>query len=117
MTVKLSHGRFVADVSDPPFAVPADIVLDLPAPPSVNKTRRYDWRHKSVHEGWHDLADRHVIATKKLPLTQIEGAYEVHITMSPTLRMDLDNGIKALIDYLCRIKLVRDDSRKFFRKL
>jgi hypothetical protein len=31
--------------------------------------------------------------------------------------LDLDNGIKALLDYARRIELVRDDSPRYLRRL
>jgi Holliday junction resolvase RusA-like endonuclease len=32
-------------------------------------------------------------------------------------KIDLDNGLKALIDYLRRIELIEDDSHKHMRRL
>lgn len=38
--------------ADRPFGLPADIVLDLPAPLSVNRTRRIDWAAKPHIGRW-----------------------------------------------------------------
>jgi hypothetical protein len=34
-----------------------DIVLDLPVPPSVNRTRRVDWRSMARRRKWESAAD------------------------------------------------------------
>lgn len=91
------------------------IMLDLPPPPSVNKMRRYDWRNRATHKAWHDLADKHMLCQKRPE--PIRGPYEVHIVMSPSVKLDLDNGIKCLLDFLHRIELVQGDSQKYLRRL
>lgn len=108
--------------ADPPFAVPADIVLDLPAPPSVNKTRRVDWAAVRHVRAWHNVANAYVLAAKgrtNSPLKLVKVArFELLITMSEHhTKIDLDNGLKALIDYLRRIELIEDDSPKHMRRL
>jgi Holliday junction resolvase RusA-like endonuclease len=108
-------------MTDPPFAPPADIVLDLPAPPSVNRTRKMDFSSLRVVNAWKNVANAYVTAAKTrkispLRLTKIP-RFELHIVMSEKSRADLDNGLKALIDYLRKIELIEDDSPKHMRRL
>ena len=61
------------------------------------------------------LAGRHAIAHgRQAPIT---GRHELHITVSPSVRLDLDNPLKAVIDAMRRFGLVTDDSPKYLRKL
>jgi Holliday junction resolvase RusA-like endonuclease len=112
----------IPSMSDPPFAVPPDIILDLPAPPSVNRTRRVDWASARTVKAWANVADAYVLAAKgrqisPLRLKKIK-RFELHIAMSEHhTKIDLDNGLKALIDYLRRINLIEDDSPKHMRGL
>lgn len=112
----------VPSMADPPFACPPDIVLDLPAPPSVNRTRRVDWKGRRQIEAFANVADAYVMAAKgraNSPL-RIEKIprFELLITLSEShTRIDLDNGLKALIDYLRRIEVIEDDSPKHMRRL
>ena len=108
-------------MTDPPFAVPPDIVLDLPAPPSVNRTRRVDWAATKVVKAWQNVANAYVLAAKgrsnsPLKLTKVQ-KFELHVLMSDQSKIDLDNGLKALIDYLRKIELIEDDSPKHMRRL
>ena len=55
--------------ADVPFLPPLDpkpIVLDLPVPPSVNRTRKVDWRARSATARWHAQADALVMAQGRL---------------------------------------------------
>jgi hypothetical protein len=92
------------------------IVLDLPIPPPVNKTRRVDWASAGQYEAWKRLADRHVMAAGRLP-KPISGRFQATVTMADNSRLDLDAIIKALVDYAVRIELVSGDSRRYFRRL
>lgn len=109
-------------MTDPPFAVPSDIILDLPAPPSVNRTRKIDWKGKRQLVAWGNVADGYVMAAKcrarsPLKLERID-RFELHIVVSEHhTKIDLDNGLKALIDYLRRIDLIVDDGPKHMRRL
>lgn len=112
----------VLDTSDRPFGLPAEIVLDLPAPPSVNRTRKIDWKAGRKFKGWTRRADVLVLAsrcrTRDPQAHHIPGRYELSITLSEAhTKIDLDNGIKWLIDYLRRIEAVQDDSPAYFRRL
>lgn len=112
----------VPSMTDPPFAPPADVVLDLPSPPSVNRTRRIDWKGKRQLTAWENVANAYVLAAKgrsrsPLVLRKIP-RFELFITVSEHhTRIDLDNGLKALIDYLRRIELIEDDGPKHMRRL
>lgn len=112
----------IPSMSDPPFAVPPDVILDLPAPPSVNRTRKIDWKGKSQLKAWGNVADGYVLAAKgrqisPLKLRRIK-KFDLHVVMSEHhTRIDLDNGLKALIDYLRRIDLIEDDGPKHMRRL
>ena len=110
------------DVLDPPFACPPDIWLDLPVPPSVNRGRKIDWSDKSKAK-WIVQADNCFTAAKcrvREPIRnrKLDGAFEAIVTLSEDhTKMDLDNGIKALIDYARRRNLITDDAPKYFRRL
>lgn len=110
-----------ADVSAPPFAMPADqVMLDLPVPPSVNKTRRYDMAATKLVQRWKDLAQPLVLAAKTsaanpLKMSRID-RFELAIVVSEDhTNMDLDNGIKTLIDYLKTIGVIKNDAPKNLR--
>ena len=117
MTIK-STLRTV-DVSDRPFGLPLEIVLDLPAPPSVNRTRKVDFKSLRMVNEWKYAADALVMATRRPgDPRRIRGQFELLITISNThTRVDLDNGLKSLIDYLRRIEVIEDDSPKFMRRI
>lgn len=107
--------------SDPPFAVAPDMILDLPAPPSVNRTRRLDFSALRIISAWKNVADAYVLSAKQREISPLKLAkiprFELHIVMSDRSRVDLDNGLKALIDYLRKIEVIEDDSPKHMRRL
>jgi Holliday junction resolvase RusA-like endonuclease len=95
------------------------VVLDLPAPLSVNRTRRIDYRSMpAVHE-WKRQADAlFLIQKRKLRINPtIRGPFEATITISSSSRIDLDNGVKLLIDAAREYGLVPDDRPQYLRKL
>ncbi len=107
-------------VADPPFSVPADITLDLPCPPSVNRTRRVHYPGLKATRDWTKRADALVTllwangGRPKVPLRQ----FECLIILNERLvRLDPDNLVKSTIDYLRRLGLIPDDSPKYFREL
>lgn len=108
---------------DRPFACPLDTVLDLPPPPSVNKTRRVAWAAHAKYREWITTADKMMLGARcrsrnPIKLEPMKGAYEATIIISDKhTKIDLDNGIKAVIDYARRVSLVVDDSPKYLRKL
>jgi Holliday junction resolvase RusA-like endonuclease len=108
---------------DRPFAPPIDIELDLPAPPSVNLTRRVDWKQRAGHNKWERAADASFLAAKcreyhPLRGESIPAAFELTVILSERhTKMDLDNCLKSLIDWLRRVDLIIDDSPKYMRRL
>jgi hypothetical protein len=94
------------------------IILDLVHPPSVNKTRKHDPATLSAYKAWHRACDQLVLTQKRGRLPKIKGPWQATITLrDDASRADMDNGIKATIDYAVRINLVEGDSRKIFRRL
>lgn len=99
-----------------------DIVLDLPPPISVNKLRKIDWSASKKLANWKRSADNYVMAAKcradnPLKLAKIP-RFELWITLSESMvDIDADNGLKQLIDYLCRIELIENDAKKNMRAL
>lgn len=109
-------------MADPPFACPPDIVLDLPVPPSVNKTRKVDWAGRRAVKAWQNTSDAYVIAARgrtsnPLRLRKIM-QFEAIVTLSEHhTKIDLDNSLKCLIDYLKRIEVIEDDGPRFMRQV
>jgi Holliday junction resolvase RusA-like endonuclease len=94
----------------------SDIVLDLPVPPSVNRTRRVDWRSMARRADWEHAANTLALLNRKQ--RKITGKFEVLITLSERhTRMDLDNCVKELIDYARKIELITNDSPKYMRRI
>jgi Holliday junction resolvase RusA-like endonuclease len=92
------------------------IILDLPAPLSVNRTRRIDWSAKPHIGRWIKAADTLVMAQGRLP-PRISGRFAVTVTMPEHGSLDLDNSPKQVIDYLRRLELVENDSPRFMRQV
>jgi hypothetical protein len=92
------------------------IVLDLPAPLSVNRTRRIDWAAKPKIARWIRAADLLVMSQGKRP-TPISGRFQVTVTLPDTAALDLDNSPKQVIDYLRRIELITNDNPKHMRRV
>lgn len=113
--------RETLDTSDRPFALPPDVVLDLPVPPSVNRTRRVDWKGKRQTGKWSKSADKFVMLarTKRRDMFDLKlSRFEVHVVLSEDhTGIDLDNSIKELVDYLCRAGLIENDAPKNMRKI
>jgi Holliday junction resolvase RusA-like endonuclease len=107
---------------DPPFACPPDIVLNLPVPPSINRTRRIDWKHQKRLREWKKLADGFVMLDKRRGLNPPQSEpierFELRIEINEAItNVDLDNTIKHLIDYLRRIEVIANDAPKNMRKI
>lgn len=93
------------------------ITIDLPPPPSVNRTRRLDGPGKRAADQWVKRAHALVMASG-FKRAEPVGRFELFITLSEQhTSCDLDNPVKAAIDYLRRIEVIKDDSPKHFRKL
>lgn len=109
------------DVSSPPFALPADVVLDIPIPPSVNRTRRVDMAAAAATEDWKRQADLLLMATGQYraarrapPLERFE---LLIILDEKRCRLDPDNPVKAAVDYLRRIELIKNDDKRYMRRI
>lgn len=109
------------DVStlDRPFALPprelATVILDLPPPPSVNRTRKLDPRGLGQTARWRKCANNMVMAQGRRK--QIKGRFEIHVTLAEHIKTDADNILKCLIDYLRHIEIITDDSPKYMRRI
>lgn len=96
----------------------SEVILDLPVPPSVNRSRRVNWGKNGFAKvtAWHEASDRLLLAARFKP-RRID-RFELHVTVSEKhTRSDLDNPIKSLIDYLRRIEAIVDDGPQHLRKL
>lgn len=101
-----------ADVSAPPFAVPPDIVLDLPAPISVNRL----WRaakngviKSDRYKFWTRKADHLLIELGQLKgVRSIPGRFTALIVCKRSL-VDLDNNAKCVLDFLQSRNFIVDD--------
>lgn len=108
---------FPPNVSERPFALACDIVLDLPVPPSVNRTRKVNWAAHAKTKAWISAADKTLLA-QGWQRGGIIGRVELRVTLSEAhTGLDLDNALKGLIDYLRRIEVIEDDSKKYLRRL
>jgi Holliday junction resolvase RusA-like endonuclease len=97
---------------------PIIYTLDLPVPPSVNRSRKVHWRGQARRAQWKSAADALVLAHARGRRATIEGPFEATVTLSESAtRMDLDNAVKSLIDYAREIELIRDDGPKHMRRL
>jgi Holliday junction resolvase RusA-like endonuclease len=96
-----------------------ETVLDLPVPPSVNRTRRVDWAGRADVKRWMMRADQLVTIFRSLKgNVRMDGQFEATIILSEAhTKMDADNAIKSVIDYARRLELIKDDSPKFMRKI
>lgn len=106
---------------DPPFAVAPDIVLDIPVPPSVNKTRKLNKAALGEIDDWKAQADRHLMASGQFRAAKriaIGERFELTIILDEQqCDLDADNPIKCAVDYLKRIELIKDDDKRYMRGL
>ena len=109
---------WIPDFSDRPFGVVEDIILDLPTCPSVNQTRKIDWRSHAKFKAWQKQADAHFMLVKrKLQGKKITGRFEIIIIIDEKQSAaDGDNLTKSLTDFVVRCGLVTDDSPKYCRQ-
>lgn len=91
------------------------ITIDLPAPPSVNQTRRIDWAGQAKRKQWITRADW--IVMRQRVGRKIAGRFEVQIIFAEKTRIDPDNGLKVVLDYLRRIEAIPGDSFKFVKRI
>lgn len=113
------------DVADRPFALPLDSVeftLELPVPPSINRCRKITLLGRQLLKHWHRDADAHLMVSmnvrRPLPVGQISGHCEAVIELSEDATgIDLDNCLKAVLDYAVSRGFLPDDSPKFVRQI
>ena len=107
-----------ADVLRCPRSPAVQITLDIPIPPSVNRTRKIDWAGLRNLKQYYLRSDLHLSAygPRPPPVRMITGPYELVIQI-PEGRGDLDNHCKVLIDYLVSREFVAGDSPKNLRRL
>lgn len=105
--------------ADRPFGCPPDWVLDIPLPPSVNQTRKINWRGHKTHKAWRKAAGWHLRANgqyKAAPRRLQQ--YELTVTLDESkCRLDPDNPVKAAIDLLRSLEIITDDSPKYARRI
>jgi hypothetical protein len=106
----------IPSMADAPFHAPPDVVLDLPPPVSVNKTRRIDWGGMKRAKNWRKVANGYLMMVRQRP-TRIP-RFEILIVLDEaTVACDADNSAKMVIDYLRLIEIIEDDSPKHMRKV
>ena len=92
------------------------MMLDLPRPLSVNRTRRIDWSAKPAIKRWVSAADALVMSQGPLP-KRISGPFEANLVFPQGHAIDLDNSPKMVLDYLRRLELIDNDDPKRMRRL
>jgi Holliday junction resolvase RusA-like endonuclease len=106
--------------ADPPFAVAPDIVLDLPPPVSVNELRKVYYPKGPKANAWREMADRFLLVAKSRNEVRFDRIphFEVRLVLSEQHnKIDLDNGVKIVIDYLRRREIIQNDAPKNLRRL
>lgn len=107
---------------DRPFGCPLDTILDIPVPPSVNRTRRVNYAAMGKVKDWHASADAAIMASGQYRTAKqhrkADKPCEIKIILCEKLcKLDPDNPLKAAIDYLRRIELIKNDTGKHVRKI
>lgn len=107
------------DTRNPPFLPAIETVLDIPVPPSVNRTRKLNPAALGAVAAWRKHADAIVMASGQLRGAVVNiPRYELEIILDEAkCRIDPDNVLKAAIDYLRRIEVIQNDSPKHARKI
>lgn len=111
----------IPSTTDLPFWPPPDVVLDLPVPPSVNRTRKVHWAGHRAYEAWKKTVGMHLVANGQYRTARKATKfvrYELTITLDETLcKLDPDNTAKAACDLLRSLELIPDDSPRFARRI
>lgn len=102
-----------ADVSRPPFALVPDIVLDLPAPISVNRI----WRKtktgvikSGLYVRWTKAADEMLLEFGQLKgVRPIASRFTAEIVVKRS-NLDLDNNAKCVLDFLQSRNFILNDN-------
>ncbi len=103
---------------DAPFLAPLECVMDLPWPPSTNEIWRQAGRRVILSESyrlWKKQADMAVIANGCWRhRVRMPAAFTAEIMLDRARRRrgtsDVDNRIKAVLDWAQRVELVRNDA-------
>ena len=88
-------------------------VLALPFPPSVNAMWRYGrervYKSKS-YAAWIEAADAAMMTTRPKP-KPVHGHFTIDLSLPATKRgrSDVDNRLKAILDWLQRVELIDND--------
>lgn len=109
----------------PPAAIghngPPSIVLDLPLPTSTNRIWRRGhsrrtgntWTYLSKsYQNWKVKAEAALKGQRPaMTLERIDGPFDLHlvITRAKRFKLDLDNRIKAALDFCVQSGLIEDD--------
>lgn len=92
------------------------IVLDLPMPLSVNRTRKLDRAALPRIQAWVRSAHNLVMSQGRLPKA-IHGPYRLTVILPEGCPIDPDNTLKMPIDYLRTLELIDNDNARLMRKL
>lgn len=98
----------------------ASITIDLPMPPSTNSIWRRGWNRKTgqpvtylnkTYKDWKLRADAELEKQHPGPRPLLTGAFNVRLVLAAHKRfkMDLDNRIKAALDWAKQAGLIADD--------
>lgn len=100
-------------------ATPREIVLDLPVPRSINRTKRPNWAATRRTAEWARTAD-HCRRLQLGPQWDVKPVdrFELLVIVDESYRGDIDNILKLLIDWLrTNAGLVTDDAAKNMREI
>ncbi len=111
------HAEFCPDMADAPFHAPAELVLHLPRPPSVNNLFPSHGKHRfrsAEYEAWIKHAGYLINLQRPTP---IKGRVEILIELEePTGLADCANYEKATVDLLVKHKIIQGDDRRYVRR-
>ena len=97
----------------------SEAVLDIPVPPSVNRTRKVDRASLPMIKAWQVQCDRQLMASLQFRKAKAANItrFELQIIVDERhCRCDLDNIAKSAIDYLKRTEIIPDDGPAYMRK-
>lgn len=95
-------------------------MLDLPTPISVNQMRRIDWNAQKQVKDWTRIADQFLIVAKSKRQVRFDRIprYELHVTLCEDhCKVDADNALKLVVDYLRKREITADDGPSQLRKI
>jgi hypothetical protein len=95
------------------------ITLDLPIPPSVNRTRRVDWAGDKKRRQFYLHVDLHLTAygPRPPPVRLVTGPCILSFEIPLTSRVDLSNHCKILEDYLVSREFIGGDDKRHVREI